>query len=253
VQARLEPLEKNLLRDMIDNLLLIQRAKDVGINVDTALIRRLDELRVQNNIESMEDLERAIRAEGLGYEDFKSNIRNGLYRDEVMRREVGARAVPDKAEVQAYYDEHLQDFVRQESVYVREIFVSTEGKTEEEKVALRAKADGLLERVKAGEDFGKLAGEYSSDPGSKAQGGELGWATRQSFVQPFADALFTMQVGEIGGPVKTQFGYHVIQLDDVREVNFPPMAQVRPQIQQRLVRQKVEALVRELRAHAKVE
>ena len=82
--------------------------------------------------------------------------------------------------------------------------------------AARNKAEDVPAKAKAGEDFGKLASEYSDDPGSRAAGGELGWATRQSFVQPFADALFAMQVGEISDPVKTQFGYHVIQLEEVQ-------------------------------------
>ncbi|MCJ7453690.1 MAG: SurA N-terminal domain-containing protein [Steroidobacteraceae bacterium] len=97
--------------------------------------------------------------------------------------------------------------------------------------AARSKADEVLAKAKAGEDFGKLASEYSDDPGSKAQGGELGWATRQSFVQPFADALFAMQVGEISDPVKTQFGYHVIQLEEVQPARQRSFDEVRAELE----------------------
>jgi len=82
--------------------------------------------------------------------------------------------------------------------------------------AARKKAEDVFAQAKAGGDFAKLAAQYSDDPGSKAQGGELGWSTRESFVKPFADALFAMQVGEIRGPVKTQFGYHVLRLEEVK-------------------------------------
>ena len=160
IAEKVAPLEKDLLRDLIDNLLLVQRAKDLSINVDAEVIKRLDQIRQENSIASMEDLEKAVQSEGLSYEDFKSNIRNGLYRDEVMRREVGARAVPDKAEVQKYYDEHQQQFVRPESVYRPRNFREHRKQDRRGKAALRAKADGLLVRVKAGEDFGELAKRF---------------------------------------------------------------------------------------------
>jgi len=244
VQERLAPLEKNLLRDMIDNLLLIQRAKDIGINVDTALIKRLDELRLQNNIESMEDLERAIRAEGLSYEDFKSNIRNGLYRDEVMRREVGSRAVPDKAEIQKYYDEHMQDFVRQESVYVREIFVSIEGKTEEEKVGLRAKADSLLVRVKAGEDFGELAKRFS-DAGTAKRGGELGLFRRGMMDATLEQGVFKLNRNEFTEVIPIATGFEILQVMERYEAGQQPVEKVETEIQNVLYDQKMRPALRE--------
>lgn len=97
--------------------------------------------------------------------------------------------------------------------------------------AALAKANDVLARAKAGEDFAKLATGFSDDPGSKAQGGDLGWATRESFVQPFAEALFTMQKGEIRGPVKTQFGYHIIRLDDVSPAHQRTFEEVRAELE----------------------
>jgi peptidyl-prolyl cis-trans isomerase SurA len=243
-QERLAPLEKNLLRDMIDNLLLVQRAKDLGINVDTALVKRLDDLRQQNKFESMEDLEKAIRAEGLSYEDFKSNIRNGLYRDEVMRREVGARAAPDKAEVQKYYEEHQQDFVRQESVYVREIFVSTESKTEEEKVALRAKADNLLARVKSGEDFGELAKRFS-DAGTARNGGELGLFRRGVMDPVLERAVFKLNRNEFTDVIAISTGFEILQVMERYEAGQQPLEKVETEIQNTLYNEKMRPALRE--------
>src|SRR5207237_9869619 len=80
----------------------------------------------------------------------------------------------------------------------------------------REQAQQVLAQAKAGKDFGDLAKQYSEDPGSAKNGGDLGWAERSSFVAPFADALFGMHVGEIKGPVKTQFGYHIIRLDEIQ-------------------------------------
>jgi peptidyl-prolyl cis-trans isomerase D len=97
--------------------------------------------------------------------------------------------------------------------------------------AARAKADALAGRVRAGEDFASLAAENSDDPGSKAQGGDLGWATRESFVGPFADALFGMEQGEISGPVKTQFGYHIIRLDEIDPSHQQSFEDVRDELE----------------------
>ena len=119
--------------------------------------------------------------------------------------------VTDEA-LRGYYDQVAAErYVTTERRRARHILIESGA----DDAAARAEADKLVERVRAGEDFAVLAAASSDDPGSKAQGGDLGWATRESFVGPFADALFAMQKGEIRGPVKTQFGYHVIRLDDV--------------------------------------
>ena len=97
--------------------------------------------------------------------------------------------------------------------------------------AAKKKAEQVYAQAKAGGDFAKLAAENSDDPGSKAQGGELGWATRESFVAPFAEALFAMQKGEVRGPVKTQFGYHVIMLEDVQPAHQRTFEEVRAELE----------------------
>ena len=101
----------------------------------------------------------------------------------------------------------------------------------EDLAAARTRAEALAARAQAGEDFSTLAQQNSDDPGSKAQGGDLGWATRESFVAPFADALFAMEKGEIRGPVQTQFGYHLIKLDDVEAAHLRSFEQVRAELE----------------------
>jgi peptidyl-prolyl cis-trans isomerase D len=97
--------------------------------------------------------------------------------------------------------------------------------------AAKKKAEDVFAQAKAGGDFAKLATQYSDDPGSKAQGGELGWATRESFVKPFSDALFAMQAGEVQGPVKTQFGYHVLKLEEVKAPQQRSFEEVRAELE----------------------
>ena len=242
-EERLAPLEKNLLRDLIDNLLLIQRAQDLGISVDTELVRRLDEIRQQNNIPSMEDLEKAVRASGRDYEDFRAEIRNELYRQEVMRREVGARVVPDKVEIQKYYDEHMQQFVRPEQVYVREMFVSTEGKTEEEKIALRAKADQLLARVQSGEDFGELAKRFSDGSTAKT-GGDLGLFERGALAPDLDQAVFQLNRNEVTPVIPLTAGFEILQVVEHYVAGQQPLEKVENEITNTLYSDKMRPALR---------
>jgi peptidyl-prolyl cis-trans isomerase D len=96
----------------------------------------------------------------------------------------------------------------------------------------RGEAEALLKRIQGGEDFAALARSESDDPGSKEQGGDLGWATRESLVPAFAEALFGMQQGEVKGPIKTQFGYHIIRLDGVEASGQRPFEEVRAELEE---------------------
>ena len=108
--------------------------------------------------------------------------------------------------------------------------------------AASKKAEALLARAKAGEDFAKLARENSDDPGSRTAGGDLGWAPKEAYVQPFSDALFAMNKGEIRGPVKTQFGYHIIRLDDVEQPRVRDFDEVRAELEPEFRREQAQTL-----------
>ena len=137
-----------------------------------------------------------------------------------------------------HYDEVAAErYVSPERRRARHILV--ESGTDD--AAAKARAEQLLARARAGEDFATLASQNSDDPGSKAQGGDLGWATRESFVAPFADALFTMEKGEIRGPVKTQFGYHVIRVDEIEAAHQRPFDEVRAELEDDYRRDEAQA------------
>jgi peptidyl-prolyl cis-trans isomerase D len=122
------------------------------------------------------------------------------------------------AQLKAYYDEQKaktpERFLQAEQRRVSHILLAVNNPKDD--AAVKAKAEGILKRAQAGEDFAKLAKEFSQDPGSAAQGGDLGWSGRKNFVGPFADAAFSMKVGDIKGPIKTEFGYHILKLDGIQ-------------------------------------
>jgi len=136
-------------------------------------------------------------------------------------------AVTDEA-LHQYYDQVAPErYLDPERRRARHILVESGA----DDAAAKQKAGQVYASAKAGEDFAKLASANSDDPGSRAQGGDLGWATRESYVQPFAEALFSMQKGEIRGPVKTQFGYHVILLEDLQPAHQRGFDEVRAELE----------------------
>src|SRR5512137_463827 len=114
LRAGIDERQKNVLRDLIDQSLLVQRGKDMGVSVEPEVIKKLDQIRIQNNLGSMEDLEKAVSSQGVNWEDFKNNIRNGILTQRVISSEVGSHLNITKDEVQKYYDAHQKDFIRPE-------------------------------------------------------------------------------------------------------------------------------------------
>jgi peptidyl-prolyl cis-trans isomerase SurA len=169
----IEDRQKNTLRELIDQSLLVQRGKDMSVNVEPDVIKKLDQIRQQNKIDSMEDLEKAVSSQGQNWEDFKNNIRSQILTQRVISSEVGSHITIGKEEVAKYYEEHKNEFVRPEQVALREIEVSTEGKKDADLPDLKKKAETALKRVKDGEDFGEIAKRFS-DSSTAKQGGFLG-------------------------------------------------------------------------------
>lgn len=130
---------------------------------------------------------------------------------------------------------------------------STEYKSRHVLVEKEEDAKAIIAKLEKGEKFADLA-KQSKDPGSKDNGGDLGWSSPSAYVAPFAEALTKLKKGEFTKtPVKSQFGYHVIQLDDSRALTPPPFEQVKPQLQQRANQQQIENLVKDLRSKAKID
>lgn len=138
----------------------------------------------------------------------------------------------DEAELLAAYDAEVEAFVGQERRRSSHILLSLDDDRDE--AAAIELATALRSRVEAGESFAELAEAYSDDPGSAAQGGDLGFAVRGTFVPPFERALFALQVGELSAPVVSQFGVHLIRLEEVAQTDPPSLARMRPTLEQQL-------------------
>src|ERR1700723_3702591 len=236
--------QKDLLRGLIDQSLMVQRAKDMGISVETDIVKRLDDVRKQNNLNSIEDLEKAVEGSGLAWEDYKTQMRNGILTQEVLRREVGSHINIPNEEVKQYYDAHPQEFTRPEQVEISEIFLSTEGKSPEEIESVQKKAEDLRNRVIKGDDFNEIAKRYSEGSTAKDQGGDLGTFKRGALAPQLEDVVFKMEKGQITEVIQTKTGFEILKVDAHFQAGLQPMEKVENEIMNRLYLSKMQPQMR---------
>jgi peptidyl-prolyl cis-trans isomerase SurA len=244
LREQLAAKEKNLLRDLIDQSLLVQRAKDDNINVDADVIKRLDAIRLQYKFPDMDTLEKEVTKSGQDFEDFKTQIRNQLLTQEVIRKEVGSRIIISHEDVVKYYDSHKQEFVRPEMVVLREIFVSTENKPAADVPALRKKAENLRERVlKNGDDFGELAKRFSDSPTAQ-QSGELGAYERSKLAPDISEKVFALNRNQMTDVIETKTGFEILQVRERYDAGQQELGKVEPEISNKLYEDKMEPALR---------
>ncbi|MBZ5643235.1 MAG: peptidylprolyl isomerase [Acidobacteriia bacterium] len=244
IQTEIAAKDKNLLRDLIDQSLLVQRAKDASISVDTEVVKRLDAIRQQYKLPSMEALEAEVTKAGQDFEDFKGQIRDQLLTQEVIRKEVGSRIIVSHEEVAKYYADHKSEFVRPETVVLREIFVSTEGKPGADIPALRKKAENLRDRIlNKGDDFGEMAKHFSDSPTAQ-QSGELGAFTRTQLDPNIAEKVFALKHNQMTDLIETKTGFEILQVVERYDAGEQPLDKVEPEISNRLYESKMEPALR---------
>jgi len=244
LQADIEDREKHTLRDLVDQSLLVQRGKDMGLNVEADVIKKLDAIRTDNKLASMEELEKAVAGSGVNFEDFKNNIRSTLLTQKVIGNEVGSHINISDDEVNKYYEAHKAEFVRPEQVALREIVVSTEGKKPEDLPDLKKKAETALKRVQDGEDFGEIA-KRLSDGSTKAQGGFLGVYKRGELAKELEDKVFKMKRKDLTEVMETKQGYLVLEVLEHYDEGEQSLAKVRNEIMDKLYGARMEPAMRE--------
>jgi len=244
LQIALEDRQKFALRDLIDQSLLSQRGKDLGISVETDVVKQLDQIRIGNKMESLDALEKAVTSQGMNWEDFKNNIRNRALTQAVIGKEVGQHLVIGHEDAMKYYNEHKKDFERPEQVGLRAIELKTEGKKEAEIPDLKKKAEALLQRVKDGEDFGALAKRFS-DGSTAAQNGYLGIYKHGELSKELEEQVFKMKKNEMTDVIDTKQGYLILQVIEHYSEGEQPFQKVEPEIMDKLYSEKMEPALRE--------
>lgn len=227
---------KNLLRDMIDQDLIVQKATDDDINVDTDVIKHLDEIRQQYHLKSLQDLQDAVEKDGMNWEDFKDEIKKQLQMQKVIAQEVGSRIMLTRADARKYFDAHKDDFNSPPGVHLAEIMISSEKHTpaEAEKLAKKAQTE-----IQNGARFSDVAKELS-DSSSAKEGGDVGFFKQGTISEAIAKDIAKVDVGEITPIIKTQYGYMIFKVLEKRTGQHPSFDQIADQVMNYLYDQKVQ-------------
>ena len=244
-QQQLFEARHDLLRDLIDQQLLLSKGKDLGITGETETVKRLDDIRKQNHLDSLEDLQKAAESQGVSYEDFEQHIKDGIITSSVIRDEVGRRLNLSQADVQKYYDAHKSDFDSPEQVKLSEILVPTANPDDAGQIAAaQKKADDIVAKLKSGSDFAELAKTESGGP-TAAQGGELGEFRRGQLAKVLEDQTFNLKPGEYTEPTRTKQGFVILKVTEHTQGGVQPLKDVEPQVEDALYSQKMAPALRQ--------
>jgi len=252
--------QKDVLRDLIDQQLLLQKGKDLGITGDTELVKRLDEMRKEMKLESMEELEKAAQAQGASYEDFKQNMRNQIITQRVIGQEVGSHLAMSKDDERKFYDQHKAEMEQPEQVRLSEILIApkvpakpavpgakpdppSDAENEAALAAAQAKANDVLAQIQKGVPFADLAKKFSDGPSAK-DGGDLSYFKRGTLAKELEDKVFALKPGATTEVIRTKQGYVILQATEHQQAGVPTMKEAEPRIQDALYMQKLQPALR---------
>ena len=263
-QTRWTKLQNDVLRDLIDQQLLLERGKELGITGETDVVKRLNQLRQQMGLASIDDLEKEAQKQGVSWEDFKEQIRVGAVTQQVVGQEVGSKLGSQitKEDIQKWYDQHQKELEGQEEVSLSEIMVSTQPKPENESkdkdkaaqdkplpedpavvAASEAKAKALLEQVRKGAKFEDVA-KKSSDGPTAAQGGQLGSFKRGELAKDLEDKTFSLKPGETTDVIRTRQGFIILRVNGHRPAGVPPVKDISDRIRDAIYSERLEPAAR---------
>jgi peptidyl-prolyl cis-trans isomerase SurA len=276
--------EKDVLRDLVDQQLLLEKGKDLSITGDTELIKRLDQMRKDMKLETMEELEKAATSQGISYEDFKQNMRNQIITQKVIGEEVGSHLSITKEEEQQFYNEHKNEMEQPESIKLSEILIAPKKAAVDTPAASKpvlngaadapaASADSPKPQDAASSEAAKQAADAAalataeakaadvlkqiragasfedvakkySDGPSAAQGGDLGVFKRGALAKELEDRTFAMKAGEVSDVIRTKQGYVILKVTSHQVAGIPTMKDVEPKLQDALYYQKLQPALR---------
>jgi len=262
-QTRTAKAQTDTLRDLIDQQLLLERGKDLGITGETEVVKRLNQMRQQMGLASIDDLEKEAQKQGVSYEDFKEQIRISAVTQQVIGQEVGGKLHISNEDIQDWYNKHQKELEGPEEIGLSEIMVSTQpakqnveskdkqaaeqDKTLPEdpaKVAeSEAKANQLLEQLKKGVKFDDLAKKNSDGP-TAAQGGTLGTFKRGELAKDLEEKTFSLKQGENTGVIRTRQGFIILKVTAHRAAGVPPLKDISDRIREAIYSEHLEPAAR---------
>jgi peptidyl-prolyl cis-trans isomerase SurA len=235
---------KYILQQLIDETLILQQAKDMGLTAENEIIKAMDRLRQQRKLDSLDALEKEIVGQGYSLDDFKQNIRLQYLTEEVRRREVYPKVTITTEEVRKYYDSHIKDFDRPAGYGIREITVLTQNRGPELIEAQRKKAEEALAELKKGEDFAKVVDKYSESD-TAGNGGDLGYQKKGELTPAIEAILDKLDKGQFSDVIPVQDGFMILKLDDKHPGGILPFELAQKEVTDTLWGQTIPTKTRE--------
>ncbi|MBI5789618.1 MAG: peptidylprolyl isomerase [Candidatus Schekmanbacteria bacterium] len=232
-------LSQILLNKLIDKKLQLQLAAKKQINVsDQQIQAALAEIKRQNDIKSDADFKKALSAQGISLEEFIQQWKENTILTLLVKREIGGQIEISDQETEGYYREHQAEFTHLDELRAQHIlFYLPADATAEQISSKEEKAKIILEKLKQGEDFAVLAGQFSDDP-SAEKGGDLGYFHMGEIIPALEEALLSLAPGQISEIVKTGFGLHIVKLNEYKRHTLENDPDLREDVKQRVYREK---------------
>lgn len=246
-QELLAQREKNILSDLIDERLLVEKGEELDVNVEADVLRQRDSIMKRANITDLEEFERWVNQQtGMPIEDLMDRMRQQFMTQAVIGQQVSSRISVTREEIQKYYDEHQGDFVRSEGIRLAEILISNESATTPEALAeVEKKAHDVHARVARGERFDEMARRFSDSEASKEQGGDIGIFRRGVLQKEIEDEVFAANPGYVTQLMPVTRGWLILKVTDRRREGLAELEEVDEEIRNILIGPRYQPAIRE--------
>jgi len=254
LEAAVKDNERNILRERIDNLLLLSKGKELNINVDSEVNKQLTDIQRQVKIAEPEKFQEFVKEQtGQSYEDYKAELKTQSLTNRVIRQEVAGKIQFKREELMKYYEDHKPEFQREDRVFLREILVAYTGANGAD---AEKKAKDLSARAKKGEKFDEMAAT-NSDSDSAKQGGEIGAYEKGKLRADLENAVWNQPKGYVTDPINLGNGYLILKVEDHQKAGLADFEEVQSDITNRLFQPRFQPEMRkyltQLRADAFLE
>ncbi len=254
--VQMAQMKNDVLESLIDRELLFQESKKKGVQVKSEAVS--DQLqKIQQRYPNKEEFNKLLSNMGLTESDVQAQIERGMAIQELIDKEVTEKIKVSDEETKSFYDKNPQLFQQPEQVKASHILIKVKSDApDDQKAEAHKKIEAVQQKVQKGEDFATLAKTYSEGP-SGPRGGDLGYFKRGQMVKPFEEAAFSLKPNETSEIVETQFGYHLIKVNDIKPAKKMTYAEVKDRLNEHLKKQKTDsetnAYIETLRKDAKIE
>jgi len=222
--------KSSLLDTMITDLLLLQEAEKMGLNVSEQVKMTIENIKSENNLTSDEQLKQALAQQGMDFETFRSDLETQFLKQNIIFGEVGRKIVIDDSVIVAYYKQHQEEFIEPVEFTIKAIYIAEEGKSSDD---VEAKKKEIDTRIEGGEEFGRLSSEYSEGPEKDSQG-DLGSFKKGELERTLEEPIEKLEVGETSSWLNMREGWWKLKLVDRRESHLRAFEDVRKEIEEKL-------------------